>query len=453
MRARNLLIVLVSAGALAAECGSPQRQPPQAQPPSGDTTFNAVAHEYLEDYYRRQPTAATYLGIHKYDDRLEDYSSRAVTDEATSARQFRDRVAAIDSKTLSAASQLDREQLLHAIDSRLLTLDIVRPWAKDPDSYSSGLTHTAYVMIKRNFAPADQRLRQLIAREKAMPAALDEAKKAIDNPPRVYTDVAIEQIDGNREFFETAVASAFSSVTDKALVAAFKAANDAVAVAFRDYKTWLQQDLLKRSNGNFALGEDTYRKKLAADEMIDVPLDDLLAMAERDLRKNQAAFAETAHRIDPGRMPAQVLDAVEADHPPAAKLLSTTQAELDALARFMTDHHIVTIPQAPPARVQETPPFLRATTTASMDIPGPFETVATEAYYSMTLPGPRMSAAETSEFMNSGITRPFPTSPCMRSGRGTICSFSMRATSHPTSARYLAPPPTAKGGRIIASKW
>jgi uncharacterized protein (DUF885 family) len=57
------------------------------------------------------------------------------------------------------------------------------------------------------------------------------------------------------------------------------------------------------------------------------------------------------------------------------------------------------VPTAPPARVQETPPFLRATTTASMDIPGPFETVATEAYYSMTLPNPKGSAAATEEFM------------------------------------------------------
>jgi uncharacterized protein (DUF885 family) len=392
------VVVYLLLAVCASACGSPPRPAEPAAPP-GDGAFNAVAHEYLEDYYRRQPTQATYLGIHKYDDRLEDYSGQAVADEIASARQFRNRVAAVDPKTLSAVNQLDREQVLHALDSRLLTLEVVRPWAKDPDSYSSGLTHTAYIMIKRNFAPADQRLRQLIAREKAMPAALAEARKNIENPPRVYTEIAIEQIDGNRDFFETAVASAFSTVTDKALVADFKAANHAVVLAFGEYRKWLQADLLKRSNGSFALGEDTYRKKLASDEMIDAPLDDLLAMAERDLRKNQAAFAATARRIDPGRTPMQVLDAVEADHPPAGKLLSTTQAELDALARFMTDHNIVTIPRASPARVQETPPFLRATTTASMDIPGPFEAVATEAYYSMTLPNPKASAAETSEFM------------------------------------------------------
>ena len=94
-----------------------------------------------------------------------------------------------------------------------------------------------------------------------------------------------------------------------------------------------------------------------------------------------------------------MLKTLEADHPPAEKLLSTTQAELDALARFMTDKRIVTIPKAAPARVEETPPFLRAITTASMDIPGPFETVATEAYYNMTLPDPKASAAEKNEFM------------------------------------------------------
>ena len=192
------------------------------------------------------------------------------------ARQFRGRVAGIDAGRLPPAKQLDHEQLLRAIDSRLLTFEVIRPWAKDPDSYSSGLTRTAYIMIKRNFASPDERLRHLIAREKAMPAVLVEARKNLENPPRVYTEIAIEQIDGNRGFFETAVAGAFPEVTDKALLAEFKQTNDAVIAAMNDYKRWLQTDLLKRSGGDFALGEETYRKKLAADEMIGLPLDDLL---------------------------------------------------------------------------------------------------------------------------------------------------------------------------------
>lgn len=394
-----LLLAVVVPAALVSGCGSP---PPPAKPAavaSKDADFKAAVHDLLEDLYRRQPTQATYLGIHKYDDTLEDYSRQAVTDAAASARQFRDRVSAIDAASLSADNQLDREQVLHAIDSRLLALEVVRPWARDPDTYSSGLTNTAYIMIKRAFAPAEVRLRQLIAREKAMPAALAEARKNLENPPRIYTQIAIDQLDGNRGFFQTAVPGAFTDVKDKALLDDFKAANGAVIAALADYKKWMQRDLLKRSNGDFAIGEDTYRKKLAADEMIDLPLDDLLAIAGRDLKKNQAAFAETAKLIDAKKTPQQVLAAVEADHPPAPKLLSITQAELDAVGRFMAEHHIVTVPKAAPARVQETPPFLRATTSASMDIPGPFETVATEAYFNMTLPEPRWSKAQTDDFM------------------------------------------------------
>ena len=384
------------AAVLAASCGSPT---PQQSQSSGDAAFGTIAREYLEDHYRRNPTRATGLGLHQYDDRLEDYSRQAVTDAVASLHRFRDRVAATTEQTLSAANRLDRELLLRAIDSELLSLEVVRSWARDPDGYSSGLTNTAYRMITRRFAGPAERLRKLITRERAMPAALAEARKNLDNPPPIYTQIALEQIDGNQSFFATAVAAAFPEVTDQALVAEFKQANNAVIAALGDYKKWLRDELLKRSNGNFAIGEETYRRKLAADEMIDTPLDELLAMADRDLKANQAALADAARRIDPKRTLDQVLATVQANHPAPSKLLTTTQAELESIGRFMTDHHIVTIPKAPPARVQETPPFLRATTTASMDIPGPFETVATEAYYSMTLPNPKLSAAETEEFM------------------------------------------------------
>jgi len=396
--ARSRVITAIGAAAvLAVSCS---RQPATEKAvESRDAEFTAVAHDVLEDLYRRQPTAATFLGIHKYDDRLEDYSHQAVSDEVAALKQFRDRASAIDPATLNAGNRLDREQLLHAIDSRLLTQEVVRPWARNADTYSSGLTNTAYIMIKRAYAPVEQRLRELIAREKAMPAALAEARKNLENPPQIYTQIAIDQLDGNRDFFRTAVPGAFTGVKDTALLHEFKTSNEAVVAALGEYKKWMQDDLLKRSSGDFAIGEETYTKKLSADEMIDVPLDRLLEIAESDLGKNQAAFIETARRIDPNKTAQQVLAAVQADHPPASKLLQVTQAELDSIGGFMTDHHVITIPKAAPARVQETPPFLRATTSASMDIPGPFETVATEAYYNMTLPDAKWSAKETGEFM------------------------------------------------------
>lgn len=400
-RTAGFLIVLLSGAwtlTWTAGCSTPPVDAPQ-RAPGPDAAFAELVADYLDDLHRRQPTQATYLGIHEFDDRLEDYSRAGVDASVDAVRRFRARAASIDAKSLTPANQLDHEQLIRAMDSRLLTLEVIRPWATQPDSYSSGLTSTAYVMIKRRFAPPEERLRALIAREKAMPGALAEAKKNLDNPARIATEIALQQVDGNRTFFETAVAEAFPEVADQALLAEFKQANDAVVAALRDYKAWMADHLLPRSNGAFAIGADTYRKKLAADEMIDMPLEELLAVAERDLKKNQAALAATIRQVDPTRPLAHVLERVQRDAPPPAKLIETTQSELAAIARFMIENRIVTIPDAAPARVQETPPFLRATTTASMDIPGPYERVATEAYYSMTLPAPTLSPAQTREFM------------------------------------------------------
>jgi len=44
---------------------------------------------------------------------------------------------------------------------------------------------------------------------------------------------------------------------------------------------------------------------------------------------------------------------------------------------------------------------MRATTTASMDTPGPYEKHATEAYFNVTLPDPKMAPAEVEGYMHS----------------------------------------------------
>jgi uncharacterized protein (DUF885 family) len=378
---------------------SNQPSPPPA--PSGDAAFRQLATEILEFTYKQDPSFATYLGIHKYDDLIADYSAASVAADSESIRSFLTRLDDVDAESLSLEAQLDLEQTKHKLDGMLLRNDVIRPWAKDPDIYSSGIANDAFVMISRTFAPPEQRLRSLTARLKLMPNVLAEARNNLDNPPRIYTEIAIEQVESNRDFFAKDVPAAFSAVKDAALLAEFTTANAAVVAALDDYKVWLQNDLLPRSGGSFAYGTDTYQKVLAADEMITTPLPDLLAIAEGDLKRNREAFTEATGKIDPAKPPAEVLAAVQKDYPPASELLAVTQGNLDSLAQFVRDKQIIDLPPAPPVRVVETPPFLRATTSASMDTPGPFEKVATEAYFNMTLPNPTWPQAEQDDFMSS----------------------------------------------------
>jgi uncharacterized protein (DUF885 family) len=135
--------------------------------------------------------------------------------------------------------------------------------------------------------------------------------------------------------------------------------------------------------------------------MVDLPLDKLLEIGWADLRKNQEHFKEVAAELEPNKTPSQVLEELGEDHPAPGQLLDAFRATFNGLVGFIQTHHIVTIPSDVRPIVEETPAFMRATTTASMDTPGPFETHATEAYFNVTLPDPSMTPAQVEGYMHS----------------------------------------------------
>ncbi len=370
----------------------------------GVQTFNFIADQYFSDvYFHFAPTAGTAAGLHQYDTQLEDYSAAAVQKEIAALHTYEKKVEAIDPSALDASVAADRTILLNNIRSRLLTLEIIRPWEKNPDIYSSGITSSAFVIMERPYASTNIRLRSLVEREKLMPQVLLEARKNLKNPPKIYTEIALEQIDGLVSFFQTDVPSAFLSgadaATDAEAKAAFAKSNALVIDALKSYGAWMKSDLLPRSNGDYKFGAATFAKKLSYDEMVDIPLDRLLEIAFADLHKNQAEFARIAKEIDPTKTPQEVLAELATTHPAPDKLLSAFQDTFASLISFIDSHHIITIPSKVEPTLEETPPFMRATTQASMDPPGPFETHSTKAYFNVTLPEKDWTAQHIAEHM------------------------------------------------------
>jgi uncharacterized protein (DUF885 family) len=369
-------------------------------------TFTVLSSQFFSEvYFNFSPTSGTSAGLHQYDSQLEDYSSAEVDREIAALHDFEKKVQAIDPAALDAPQAADREILLNYIRSQLLSLEVIRGWEKNPDDYSSGITSSAFVIMERPYASANTRLRALVEREKLMPQALEEARKNLKNPPKIFTQIAVEQIDGDVSFFQNDVPSAFlagpDAATDAATKAEFAKSNAAVIAALKSYGAWMKNDLLPRSNGDFRLGADTFAKKLAYDEMVDLPLDRLLQIAMDDLHKNQAEFARVAKLVDPSKTPQQVLAELAIIHPEPDQLLNAFQGTFDSLIAFIRSNHIVTIPSDVQPTLEETPPFMRATTFASMDPPGPFETHSAKAYFNVTLPEKDWTPEHVAEHMAS----------------------------------------------------
>ena len=365
-----------------------------------DAEFNRLADRIFEELiFRYDPVSGTSAGFHQYDSSLPVGSRTEVLEEIATAKKLEVEVQNFDARGLSPSVAADRELALAQLRGQVLALESIRMWEKNPDSYSAYATNAIFTIMSRTFAPPADRLKSAIAREKLIPRLFQSARQNLTNPPAIYTRVALEQLPGIAGFFAKDVPAAFTAVKDAALLAEFKKSNQGVLDALKAYEAFLKDDLLPRSKGDFRIGTENYSKKLLYDEMVDTPLDRLLEVGYQDLRKNQAELKRVAAQIDPKRPPEAILQDLENDHPTADKLLSSFRDVLGGLRDFIETKHIVTIPSKVPPIVEETPPFMRALTSASMDTPGPFEKVAKEAFFNVTLPDASWPAKEVDEYL------------------------------------------------------
>ncbi|MCU1269704.1 MAG: hypothetical protein JWN74_998 [Acidobacteriaceae bacterium] len=374
---------------------------PLSAEPQTVADFNTLVDQYFDFYFPLHPTEATSAGFHQYDPKLEDYSAAPQDQQIRGLKEFLAKFEAVDGSKLPADTSADREWIISSIHSGLLELENIQMWRKDPDHYTGAVTNSIFLIMKRNYAPPEERLRSAIERERQIPMALEYARQNLQNPPKIYTEIALEQLPGETDFFRKDVPEAFSAVKDPKLLADFKASTQGVIDAFANYQKYLQESVLPHANGDFRLGAENYRKKLLYDEMVDIPLDRLLAIGYDDLHRNQEALKKVAAEIDPKRSVQDVVGELQSQHPAPDRLLQAFRDTFGGLTQFIEEKKIVTIPPGEPPILEDTPPFERATTEASIDTPGAYETHDHKAFFNVTTPDPKWPLDRTEEWMKT----------------------------------------------------
>jgi hypothetical protein len=235
--------------------------PAFAQTSIPSSVWNSLVDDFLDqELFPNNPTLATQLGVHAFDAKLEDFSRSGIEKHVASLKKFEVRTAALDPKGLSQMETADREMLLSAIRSELLSLQVIRTWEKDPDTYSTGAANSIYVIMSRNFASPDDRLRSVVAREKQFPQYFAAAFVNLKNTPKISAEIALEQLPGTIDFFVKDVPAAFVDARDSSTKADFAESNAAAIAALRAYENWLKSDLLPRPTATSASVERLFRK-------------------------------------------------------------------------------------------------------------------------------------------------------------------------------------------------
>lgn len=404
MQIRSRMTVLAL---LLAACGpAPNpRTPVEEGPPEGleptrdhvervNRSFDTLEDEFLTWYYEARPVRATGLGVHEHDARLPSYDRASVQGRIDDLLDLLSRLERIQVTVLEHDRRWDYVILDFGLRAELLELEETRRWATDPRLYTGALASGVSSLAQRQFAPVDERVRSLTARMAAAPDLLAAARANLRNPPRIWTELAIAETAGLRSYLESDLpaaleAQAGGAVDDSRLRTAITRLSDELA----DHGTWLETQLLPRSNGDFRLGRYLFERKLMYEEHTSLGARELDTLNQRRIAEYQEAVALVAAEIDPDRSPAEVMDSITRIHPTPEELIPTAREMMMEVRGWVEANDIVTIPTDDVPVVRETPPYDRGGF-ASMDAPGPFSDGSLDAYYNITNVDPAWTEEE-----------------------------------------------------------
>ena len=349
-----------------------------------DDEFQKIAHDYIGQYLRANPEDATELGDHRFDGQLTDYSSDAQAKDLATQKEFRDKLNAIDGSQLTGANNVDFRILKENIDYKIFQDEELKEPEWNPLVYMQSLANSLYLLVARDFAPAEKRIPNLRQRMEAIPRVIAQAKANLQHPPRVHTETAIEQTQGAISLVREGLAPLLGQ--SPRMKKDLTPLQEKTAAAMEDYKKWLQSDLLPRSDGDFRLGALKYRKKLRFALASDLPMEEIMKRAKADLEQTQTTIYETALPLyrkyfpnaddktlaDKHKVTAAVLGKLAEQHSDDATVVDYAKKIVTEATDFVKEHDLVAIPNVP-LDVIAMPEFKRGVAIAYCDAPGPLD--------------------------------------------------------------------------------
>ena len=392
---RASLLALAVTLALAG-CQSMPAEPaataPVAEPAtqSADARFQAITRDWLDGWMRLNPVAATQLGDHRFDDRVDDLSAAGRQQLVDFSTRMLGRLDAIDRTQLSRESQVDALILRNQLRSDIWNMQTFQSWAWDPQVYSGLAGGAIYNLMAREFAPMPQRLKSATVRMEQLPALFAQMRANLDpaRVPLIHAQTVAKQNAGVLQLVDEFIAPNADKLTgaDRTrLDAAVATLRKAVA----EQQAWLDKTLVPNAKGDFRIGRELYDQKLQMALMSSLSREEIGNRAKAELARVRGEMYGIAQQVLKGKkgapaLPANPSDeqrqkAIEAalelayrEHPTREGVVDAAKAALAQATQFVRDKNLVTVPDDP-VKIILMPEFQRGVAVAYADSPGPLD--------------------------------------------------------------------------------
>ena len=363
--------------------------PPRA-PTETDVTFESISQRYLDAMMALTPVNATSLGDHRFDGDLDDASARGYDRRVALAREFLLQVQALDPDQLSRANQVDARLLASELQYQIWRIEQLAEWRWNPLVYTEIAGNSIYLLMARDFAPLQDRLRNVAARLAELPRFLEQVRQSLvpARVPKIHAETAVKQNNGVIALLDQLVVPQLNTLPDSDQ-AHLKTAIARARSAVSQHQIWLEKKLLPEAKGDFRLGAEHYDTKLRF--ALDSPMSrqEIRSRAQAELVRARADMYNTARQVLQNRPGAPLLPPVPtpeeqqtaiatalelayADQPPRDQVFETARHALDETTAFTRAHDLVTL-YDDPLEIIPMPEFQRGVALAYCDSPGPLD--------------------------------------------------------------------------------
>lgn len=348
---------------------------------STEKQFYTDAQNVIEEILHMYPTAATFLGDHRFDAKLADGRPETLRAQRQRMGEWLAMFDGYDTTGWSLDAQIDRVIMTQTAKSFIRNYDAGRLQERYPGGADEALSGV-YSLVLRDFAPLPERLRSVLGRLRETPRVLKESMVMVKpaDVPRIWAETALEgaqQGVGLFAGFIPQLAATAPEIKDELLAAAQTA-----AAALQEYAAWIEQTVLPQAKGDFATGKALFDEMLREDHMVDYDADALRATGWQLYEDTERQMNELAARMDPDQTAKALLETAKNNHPSREGLLDAYREWMDKARRFVIEREIATIPAGESIRIVDTPPFQRMVIPyAAYNMPGFFEKVQEGIFY------------------------------------------------------------------------
>jgi hypothetical protein len=350
-----------------------------------------IEREVIDGFFRFSPSFARRAGDHRFDGLAGDLSQSAIAARLEEVgKQLQDLARP---NGLNRDQEIDRRALVAQLRAEEFELADLRRPQTDPLTYAgfgSELDISPYV--KRDYAPLPDRLAALRNHLGGYAGYLESARSNLEpSLPRPNLEIAIEAARGQLDYLEGEILSVAQADASTATAVRDAAGEVARFVDFLERRR-------PQAHDDYALGRERFTRFLRAREMVDLDVESLESLVNRDVERNLGRASEIADRIAPGSGVAAAMAALQQRHPTADSLVGDVRSMLEKIRSFILDREIASVPSEVRCQVKATPAYM-AFITAALDGAGPLETKASESYYYVTVPAADWGPQKTEEWL------------------------------------------------------